>query len=143
MNRYEELRNRQQEEFNALPLGFAFNDKQFHEMVVGWGLDPANDLDKILRLPYGGFIQKKDVDHFQEVYNRHKRELEAAIASDKTGGGFIYEMFLHELYNHEYGYTGDCEETLECLGYDWSDIEQDDRLKYGLEKAMRKIWNES
>lgn len=143
MNRYEELRNRQQEEFNALPLGFAFNDKQFHEMMVDWGLDPANDLDKILRLPYSGFIQKKDVDHFQEVYDRHKRELEAAIASDKTGSDFIYEMFLHELYNHEYGYTGDCEETLECLGYTWDEVQQDDRLKYGLEKAMRKIWEEA
>ena len=40
MNKYAELRNRQQEEFNALPLGFAFGDKQFEEMMKKWGLDP-------------------------------------------------------------------------------------------------------
>ena len=43
MNRSAELRNRQQEEFNALPLGFAFGQKQFDEMMRGWGLDPEKD----------------------------------------------------------------------------------------------------
>lgn len=143
MNRYEQLRNKQQEEFNALPLGFAFSDKQFNEMMAGWGLDPENDLDKIVRIPYGGFIQKKDVEHFHEVHNRHNREMEAAIASDETGDGFIYEMFLSELYNHEYGYTGDCTDALECLGYTWDEVQQDERLKLGIEKATAKIWNEA
>ncbi len=32
MNRYQVLRQRQQEEFNALPLGFAFSQQQFDEM---------------------------------------------------------------------------------------------------------------
>ena len=142
-NRYEQLRNRQQEEFNALPLGFAFSDKQFNEMMYGWGLDPEKDLDKIVRIPYGGFIQKKDVDRFHEVHNRHNREIESAIASDETGDGFIYEMFLSELRNHEYGYTGDCTDALECLGYTWDEVQQDERLKLGLEKATAKIWKEA
>lgn len=38
MNRYRELMNKQQEEVNALPLGFAFSNKQFAEMMQGWGL---------------------------------------------------------------------------------------------------------
>ena len=46
MNEYRKLRDRQQQEFNALPLGFAFNQKQFAEMMQGWGLDPENDQDK-------------------------------------------------------------------------------------------------
>lgn len=37
VNRYAELRQRQQEEFNQLPLGFAFSDKQFNEMMKEWG----------------------------------------------------------------------------------------------------------
>lgn len=48
-------------------LGFAFSDKQFDEMMGKWGLDPEKDLDKIYRIPGGGFIQKKDHKHFHEV----------------------------------------------------------------------------
>lgn len=40
MESYRELRDRQQKEFNELPLGFAFSDKQFDEMMKKWGLDP-------------------------------------------------------------------------------------------------------
>lgn len=59
MNAYAELKARQQQEFNALPLGFAFNDKQFTEMMVKWSLDPDKDIDKILSIGFGGFVQKK------------------------------------------------------------------------------------
>ena len=38
-NRYAELRQRQRQEVNALPIGFAFSDRQFEEMMRGWGLD--------------------------------------------------------------------------------------------------------
>lgn len=73
MESYRELRDRQQKEFNELPLGFAFSDKQFDEMMGKWGLDPEKDLDKIYRIPGGGFIQKKDHKHFHEVLDRHKK----------------------------------------------------------------------
>ena len=43
MESYRELRDRQQKEFNELPLGFAFSDKQFDEMMGKWGLDPEKD----------------------------------------------------------------------------------------------------
>lgn len=33
MESYRELRDRQQKEFNELPLGFVFSDKQFDEMM--------------------------------------------------------------------------------------------------------------
>ena len=73
MESYRELRDRQQKEFNELPLGFAFSDKQFDEMMGKWGLDPEKDLDKIYRIPGGGFIQKKDHKHFHEVLDRRQR----------------------------------------------------------------------
>ena len=43
MESYRELRDRQQKEFNELPLGFAFSDKQFDEMMEKWGLDPEKE----------------------------------------------------------------------------------------------------
>lgn len=142
MNRYGVLREKQQEEFNALPLGFAFSDKQFCEMMKKWGLDPEKDLDKIYRIPGNGFIQKKDHAHMHEVIDRHEKEMQAAIAENKTGDGFIYEMFLFELRNHEYGYTGDSEDTLDALGYTLEQVLSDERLKCGFEKAKEKIMRE-
>ena len=139
MNKYSELRQRQQQEFNALPLGFAFSQKQFDEMMQEWGLDPEKDLDKIYRIPGGGYVQKKDADLLHQTTERHDKEMEAAIAEDKTGEGFIYEMFLYELDNHEYGYTRDTEDTLDALGYTAEEILGDPCLKRGIEKAVTEI----
>lgn len=141
MNKYAELRKRQQEEFNALPLGFAFGDKQFEEMMKKWGLT-VNDTDKIVSIGYNGFIQKKDKELLVRTTKRHKDEMREAKAADETGDGFIYEMFYYELHNHEYGYTGDAEGALDALGYTWEQIEADKRLKHGFEKAAKKIMKE-
>lgn len=143
MNEYQEMRERQQEEFNTLPIGAAFSNEQFTEMFRKWGLDADNpdDLKKVASLCAGTFIQKKDVPTLKEMSARHKKELEDAIAADYTGDGFIYQMFLYELNNHEYGYTGDTEETLDALGYTADDILADTRLTRGLEKAARVIRN--
>ena len=50
-------------------------------------------------------------------------------------------MFLYELNNHEYGYTGDPEDTLYALGYKWEDIVKDAKLMNGFSKASKKILN--
>lgn len=138
-NKYAELRQKRQEEFNALPLGFAFDNKQFEEMMRKWGLDPEKDLDKICSIGYGGFIQKKDADLLHKTLDRHDAEMQAAIAEDATGEGFIYEMFLFELDNHEYGYTWDMEDTLDALGYTAAEVLGEPRLKRGIEKAISEI----
>ena len=139
MNRYAQLRQRQQEELNALPLGFAFGRKQFDEMMEGWGLDPEKDLNKICSIGAGGYIRKEDVGLLRQTSERHREEMAAAIAEDETGGGFIYEMFLCELDNHEYGYTQDTEDALDALGYTAEEVLGDPRLKRGIEKAATEI----
>lgn len=139
MNRYTEMRNRQQEEFNALPLGFAFSQKQFNEMMEKWGLDPEKDCDKIFSIGYGGYVQKKDAELLHKTRERHDAEMAAAIEEDKTGEGFIYEMFLAELENHEYGYTGDTSDALDALGYTAEEVVADKRLNRGITMAHKKI----
>ena len=139
MNKYMELKERQQQEVNALPLGFAFSEKQFNEMMVGWGLDPEKDLDKIVSIGYGGFIQKKDRSLMHETFDRHKREMKEAIAADPTGEGFIFDMFLRELENHEYGYTGDMTDALEALGFTAQEVVDDPRHNRGISKAHQVI----
>ena len=110
MNQYRELLQKHQQEVNVLPIRYAFGEQQFREMMNAWGLDPEKDLDKIYRL-----------------------------GEDKTGDGFIYQMFLCELANHEYNYTEDVEETLDALGYTWEQIMADKRLLHGLKMAQKKI----
>jgi hypothetical protein len=141
MNAYREMRKRHQDEFDKFPLGAAFSDEQFKEMFQKWGLDAnkKSDLDKVVHLYAGAYIRKADVPAYKEMASRHTKEMNEAIAADETGEGFIYSMFLYELCNHEFGYTGDYEDTLDALGYSWEQIQNDDRLKRGLEKATDEI----
>lgn len=105
-------------------------------------MDPEKDLDKIVVIKgTGGFLLAKDKMAFEEMNRRHRQERNAAIAADKTGNGFIYQMFRYELDSHEYGYTGDESDALETLDYTLNDIESDPLLKAGFEKAKRDIWN--
>lgn len=142
MNRYEEMHTRHQAAFNALPLKFALTREQFDECMAEWGLAPT-DTDKIYKLSDTGmFYRREDSELIRSTVNNNHKEMQDAIEADETGEGFIYEMFLYELRNHEYGYTGDTEDTLDALGYTYEDIEKDKRLAAGLRKACKQIQGE-
>ena len=138
MNRYVELKQRQQAEFNAFPMQFAFSERQFAEGMAALGLEPT-DTDKIYSAPGGGFYRREDSQRLKDMTDRFDRELADAIAADETGEGFIYEMFLYELDDHEYGYTGDTADALRALGYAAAEVLGDPRLKRGFEKAVAEI----
>ena len=144
INSYTELCQRHQQEVRELPIAFAFDKEQFQKMMERWGLDPEKDLDKIFR--FEGtyrFFRKQDASSVLGTFKRHEEERAAAIAADRTGDGFIYQMFYFELAAHEYGYTGEYDDTLEALGYTWEQVEKDSRLRHGLEKAAKKIDKEA
>lgn len=134
--KYRELKEKQQNEFNQFPLGAAFSEKQFNEMMEKWGLKPT-DTDKIYSIGAGCFIRKSDSNALDELFKRQKQERQQAMDEDLTGEGYIYEMFEYELANHEYGYTRDLTDTLDALGYTEEDIEKDKKLLKGLKKALK------
>ena len=138
MNRYAELKQRQQQEFGTFPMQYAFSNQQFAEGMAALGLKPA-DTDKIYKVPGGGFYRREDGSRLKTMMDRFDQELNEAVAGDKTGDGFIYEMFLYELENYEYGCTMDLSETLDALGYTPEDIQADPRLSHGLERARLEI----
>ncbi len=119
-------------------MQFAFSQEQFSEGMAALGLKPT-DTDKIYKAPGGGFYRRQDGPRLEAMMERFDRELADAIADDETGDGFIYEMFLYELDNHEYGYTMDTEDTLRALGYTAKEILGNPRLKRGIEKAVTEI----
>ena len=51
-------------------------------------------------------------------------------------------MFYYELVNHEYGFTGDAEDTLEALGYTMERVQANQCLRTGFELACKKIMEE-
>ena len=142
MNKYQQLKDRQQKEFNAFPLGAAFSKEQFADMMAKWNLT-MNDTDKICSLGAGCYIRKCDIEAYKNLGLRFKQELDDAIASDPTGDGFIYDMFLYELANHEYCITYDLEDTLDALHLTVEQVNEDKRLHHGLSKAIKNYLKNS
>ena len=134
-NQYQILKDRQQKEFNAFPMGAAFSQQQFTEMMAKWDLLPT-DTDEILHIGGGCYIRKTDREAFHKLVDRLDREKQEAIAADTTGDGIIKDMFLYELANHEYCITYDLEDTLNAVGLTVDEINADKRLLRGLEKAL-------
>ena len=138
MNAYRKLKDKHQEEINNFPMFFAFSNKQFEEGMKTLGLEP-NETDKIYKLGgTGGFYRKSDSKTLHDMFDRHEKEMAAAIAADETGDGFIYDMFNYELANHEYGYTRDCGPAFDALGLTVEQIRSDKRMIHGLNKARKE-----
>ena len=113
MNKYKELMKRQSKERDSFPLIFAFDDDQLKDSLKKLG--------------------------FKETDIRHISELKEEINKDKTGTGFIYDMFFCELNNHEFSYTEDYEDTLEALNITEKDLLENKNLRHGLDLAMKDI----
>lgn len=138
MNKYEEIKNKHQKRVNEFPLGFAFSNEQFKNMMEKWGLE-EKDTDKILSIGSGGFIRKNDVEEYNKMWNEIRKENNDLIEQDKTGDGYIKDMFVYELANHEYGLTYDLDDTLDALELSYEQVMNTPNLKHGLELARKEI----
>lgn len=131
MSKYTELKSKHQAEVNAFPLGFAFNQSQFDEMMKKWGLKPTN-IREILSIGGGGYVRKDDAKAMHEMFARHEAEWNIAIQDEE----FMFEMFNYELANHEYSYTGDLTDTLEALGLTMDIINETPNMADALKRAI-------
>ena len=136
-NLYLELKTKHEKEMDTFPIGACFSKEQFADMMQKWGLT-VNDTDKICSIGGGCYLRKCDVPAFLDMSARFKQEKADAIASDKTGDGYIYQMFLYELANHEYCITYDYEDTFDALGLTAEQVNADKRLLHGLRKATKE-----
>ena len=139
MNKYDEFKKKQHDEFNKFPMAFAFSDQQFKEGLEKLGLT-ENDKDKIIGIGQGGFIRESDKEAYINLRRKQSKEFDEAIKSDTTGENFIKDMFESELANHEYGYTGDLTETLAALGLTMKEIEANENLQNGLNLALNSYF---
>lgn len=134
---YEELRDKQQAEFNALPLFFAFSNEQFKREMEKRGLT-ENDTDKIYRFGYGGFYLRSDAQIIRDYMNTEDHELEELMKIPD----FAIDAFVYEMRNHEYSinyFQGDFDV---CSCFANKELEYDDVKDYTdyLTEMNRSEW---
>ena len=130
MNKYVELKSRQQKEINDFPLFFAYSNKQFDEGMRKLGLEP-NETDKIYKLGNtGGFYRKSDSQKLKDMFDRHDKEMFEAMKDDE----FVLQMFEYELGNHEFYITYNYDDALRACGLKFDEL--DERM-LGLLKTAR------
>jgi len=94
---YKEYRDKAQSEFNALPIFWAFSNKQFKEEMEKRGLT-EDDTDMIYRFGNGGFYLKSDAQIIRDYMNKPDELPELMKVPD-----FAISAFEYEMHNHEYG----------------------------------------
>ena len=97
---YKEYREKTQSEFNALPIFWAFSNKQLEEQLVKRGYT-LEDASKVLyRFGNGGFYLRSDSETIKEFFKvDHNAQLRDLMESDHK---FAQEAFEYEMANHEY-----------------------------------------
>lgn len=135
---YSDFRLAEREAIDALPIEFAFNDDQFHDMLKKFGLT-LEEKDKLRRIPGGGFCLATDAKMIVETMLSWSRKLSEITETDDA---FAVDALRYELDNHEYGYTGDPSDALESLGLPSSVSELDDRMKSLFSKATKLCYYE-
>lgn len=142
MNTYTLIKDRQQKEvddyLNKFAF-FAFNNDQFDKGLKKLGIQAGQEGALVRLNNTGGFILKERAQDFIAMLKRHSDERRAALASPETGYTFAYDMFVAELSNHEYSFTGDAGETLDALGISEDDIAADQTLRQALEDAKKHV----
>ena len=133
-NLYLDLKESQQKQFDKFPMFFAFSKEQLDEGKQKLGV---KDNKEICRLCSGGFIRKSDTQAFTDMLKKHNDELKKAIKNDETGEGFIYDMFLYELSNHEYCITYEIDDTLDAVNLTYDEVKNNRALQNGLELAKK------
>lgn len=91
---YEEVMKEQQEEFDRLPIFFAFSDKQLSDELGKRDVS----IDDIYSGGGGCFWLKSDANIIHEFM-----EKENPIYEYMKDPEFAESAFLYEMYNHEYG----------------------------------------
>ena len=134
MTAYQELKSKHQKEVDAFPLGFAFSNKQFAEMMEKWGLT-ENDTDKIYSIGGGGYVLKTDAKAMNEMFKRHDQELREFRKQQDN----LYQMFVYEMFNHEYALSYDDETVLEVCGITLEELQTDKTISEAYRKARKYV----
>lgn len=133
-NKYTEFKERQQAETNALPIYFAFGDRQLKEKAEELGFKTVDEMiENVTGIGAGGFVLKNDLDLILNTFKRHSEEMDEALKDDD----FLKEAFEYELGNHEYILTYDVSDALRPLGITYKEYQENERYQNIMEEAVK------
>lgn len=142
---YKEYNKQTQDEFNKLPLFWAFSDDQFEKALGERGIKVEEAKDHVYRSKalMGAFYLKKDAGVIQEYFKRDRmKELRDLMDKD---AGFALEAFEYEMMNHEYpiNWEGDYD-VASCFGrceFSEEKSGEDYLTELGFNKQTIEQWN--
>lgn len=110
---YKEYKEKEQAEFNKLPIFWAFSQRQFKEEMEKRGLT-ENDTDKLYSFgDMGGFYLKTDAQIIRDYFDRPNELPE--LMKDQV---FAEDAFLYEMRNHEYHINWQADwDVCSCFGH--------------------------
>jgi hypothetical protein len=133
--KYQEFSNKQQNEFNSLPIFFAFNNEQFNEGMKNLGLEPEQT-DQIFSIAGGGYIKKTDAPLLHNFNKKQATDKIEFFKDDKN----LLEALIYEMHNHEFCYDEDLTMIFDCLGMKAGKL--DERTKNILIQAREKYYSQ-
>ena len=133
---YLEMKMRHSDELSAIPKLYALTDEEFQRQMDELGVASKDDLRHIGE---GICVRFTDIPVLEEMSLRHRQEIQDAMDADKSGDGFIYQMFYAALEGHDYCFTMDAEDALVYLGITIAEIESTPKLKKAFHKAAKRL----
>lgn len=130
MNKYKQLKDQLQKQYDALPIKYAYSEMQFKNMLKQFETEAGGRV-RLLHIGHGAYILAQDEKLIDEFLERSDRELSEAMKDDD----FLYDAFNYELANHEFCYTDDISDALDALGLTWEQIKDDKRIITILKRA--------
>ena len=132
---YTDMAVTHQKDVDQFPMCFSIGKKNTYEVLdeLEKSLGTRN-LDEVMRTPYGGVILKRDYDSFLHMFAHHDREKKHFESSQRN----LINAIKAEMYNHEYAYTREPEDTLSALGRD-ADAFSDERFSKAWKQAEKIV----
>lgn len=139
MESYQSIKARHQAEVNAFPIGAAFSNQQLAEMMQKFGLpNDKTGYAQIVSLGAGCYIKRSDIPAWNEMSERHEREMKDFRKSRKE----LREGFRHEFANHECQFIRVDEEVCACFGLTYEEVQNDKELKKIYDEAWKLFWQD-
>ena len=127
---YNQYQKHAEQVVGSLDIIFAFSNEQLDQGLAkkGW---KKEDLVCFA----GGYCAKESLqENIQKLKGLNTKKQDLLQDLD-----FLYEALVYELQNHEFGYTGDLEQTFDALGLTLDNLTSE-QIKV-LNKAKSYVWS--
>lgn len=105
---YQEMTTKHRKSIDEFPIRFAFSDSQLAEVLEEWQVSKVD----LCGIGGGGMVRNTDAEAWVKLTVDMAKERIEAQKDDV----FLTAALEYELANHEYGYTYDPTDALDCFG---------------------------